>query len=140
MSDAVWMRKKLAEIDDEIVAEVLGPAIAGKAACFEDQYLSTGGQLYELMAGHDRFIADIRPVLMPVLAARGLPRPLACHPYDLCSCLIAAELGVRLTDAAGGEGSRARSPASGLALEWLTYASTRPLAGSIATSAAYGTS
>src|SRR5574338_1597030 len=94
-------RDVLAAIDDEIVAEVLGPAAAGKAPCFEDQYLSTGGQLYELMAGNDRFIADIRPVLMPVLAARGLPRPLACHPYDLCSCLIAEELGVRLTDAAG---------------------------------------
>ena len=45
----------------------MGPAVAGKAACFEDQYLSTGGQLYELMAGHDRFIADIRPLLIAVL-------------------------------------------------------------------------
>ena len=96
-------RDVMGAIDDEIVAEVSGPAVAGKAACFEDQYISTGGQLYELMAGHDRFIADIRPVLVPVLTARGLPRPLACHPYDLSSCLIATELGVRLTDAAGNE-------------------------------------
>src|SRR5262249_41784652 len=66
-------RDVLAAIDDEIVGEVMGPAVAGKAACFEDQYLSTGGQLYELMAGHDRFIADIRPVLIPLLASRGLP-------------------------------------------------------------------
>ena len=94
-------RDVLAAIDDEIVAEVMGLAIAGKAACFEDQYLSTGGQLYELMAGHDRFIADIRPVLIPVLASRGLPRPLCCHPYDLCAALVAEELGVRLTDATG---------------------------------------
>ena len=94
-------RDVLAAIDDEIVAEVLGPAAAGKALCFEDQYLSTGGQLYELMAGHDRFIADIRPVLTPILASRGLPRPLCCHPYDLCTALVAEELGVRLTDASG---------------------------------------
>jgi hypothetical protein len=94
-------RDVLAAIDDEIVAEVMGPPTAGKASCFEDQYLSTGGQLYELMAGHDRFIADIRPVLIPLLASRGLPRPLCCHPYDLCASLIACELGVRLTDAAG---------------------------------------
>jgi hypothetical protein len=94
-------RDVLAAIDDEIVAEVMGPSVAGKAACFEDQYLSTGGQLYELMAGHDRFIADIRPELTPLMASRGLPRPLCCHPYDLCSSLIATELGVRLTDADG---------------------------------------
>ena len=43
----------------------------GKAHCFEDQYASTGGQLYELMAGHDRFIADLRPLLRPLLAGRG---------------------------------------------------------------------
>jgi hypothetical protein len=94
-------RDVLAAIDDEIVAEVMGPSVAGKAACFEDQYLSTGGQVYVSMAGHDRFIADIRPALTPLMAARGLPRPLCCHPYDLCSSLIASELGVRLTDASG---------------------------------------
>jgi len=96
-------RDVLAAIDDEIVAEVMGPTVAGKAACFEDQYLSTGGQLYELMAGHDRFIADIRPVMAPLLAKRGVAHPLCCHPYDLCSSLIAAESGVRLTDAGGNE-------------------------------------
>jgi fructose-1,6-bisphosphatase/inositol monophosphatase family enzyme len=94
-------RDVLAAIDDEIVAEVLGPAVAGKAACFEDQYLSTGGQLYELMTGHDRFVADLRPLLTPILAERGQPRPLCCHPYDLCSALIAEEVGVKLTDATG---------------------------------------
>ena len=94
-------RDVLAAIDDEVVAEALGPAAAGKALCFEDQYLSTGGQLYELMTGRDRFIADIRPLLLGVLASRGLPRPLCCHPYDLCTALIAEEAGVRLTDANG---------------------------------------
>jgi hypothetical protein len=95
------VRDVLAAIDDELVAEVMGPAIAGKAPCFEDQYISTGGQLYELMSGHDRFIADIRPLLAPVMTARGLPRPLCCHPYDVCTTLIAEELGVRLTGADG---------------------------------------
>ena len=94
-------RDVLAAIDDEIVAEVEGPPVAGKAACFEDQYISTGGQLYELMMGHDRFIADIRPLLTPLLATRRHPRPLCCHPYDLCSALVAEEAGVRLTDGVG---------------------------------------
>lgn len=95
-------RDVLASIDDEIIAEVLGAPIARKAACFEDQYLSTGGQFYELFAGHDRFIADIRPLLLSVHAQRGLPLPLTCHPYDICTALIAQELGVTLTDAMGG--------------------------------------
>ncbi|HLH31788.1 MAG TPA: inositol monophosphatase, partial [Terriglobia bacterium] len=54
----------------------------------------TGGQLYELMAGHDRFIADIRPLVNP--------SGLCCHPYDLCTALIARELGVIITDPSGG--------------------------------------
>ena len=94
-------RDVLAGIDDDIVAEVEGPPAPGKAACFEDQYISTGGQLYELMIGHDRFIADVRPLLTTLLAARGQPRPSCCHPYDLCSALVAEEAGVRLTDAIG---------------------------------------
>ena len=69
--------------------------------CFEDQYISTGGQLYELMIGHDRYIADLRPLLRGVLAERGLPQPLCCHPYDLCTILIAEELGLAVTDPMG---------------------------------------
>ncbi len=42
----------------------------GRALCFEDQYLSTGGQLYELMVGHYRFNADLRPLLSALLRAR----------------------------------------------------------------------
>lgn len=95
-------RDELAAIDEEVIFEVLGPPKEGKAACFEDQYASTGGQLYELMCGHDRFIADLRPLLAPVYARRGLAPGLACHPYDVCTALIARELGVLLTDGAGG--------------------------------------
>ena len=93
-------RDVLAAIDDEIAMEIVGSS-ALKALCFEDQYISTGGQLAELMLGHDRFIADIRPLLHDVLAARGLPHPLCCHPYDLCTVLIAEELGLRVTDPSG---------------------------------------
>jgi fructose-1,6-bisphosphatase/inositol monophosphatase family enzyme len=91
------VRDVLASIDDEIVFEVLGPPDPHKATCFEDQYLSTGGQLYELIAGHDRFIADIRPLLQPIVASRGLPPSLCCHPYDICTALIAQECGVMIT-------------------------------------------
>ena len=87
-------RAQLAEIDDEVVTAALGSVKPGKAQCFEDQYISSGGQLFELMAGHDRFVADLRP-LMPVSAG------LCCHPYDLSSSLIAMQLGIIVTDGLG---------------------------------------
>jgi fructose-1,6-bisphosphatase/inositol monophosphatase family enzyme len=85
-------RDVLAAIDDEVVQTLVDPE-PRRASCFEDQYASTGGELYELMAGHDRFIADLRPLVN----AAGL----RCHPYDLCTALIAREAGVILTDPAG---------------------------------------
>ena len=85
-------REILAAIDDEVVQALVKPE-PRRAACFEDQYASTGGELYELMAGHDRFIADLRPLVNPA--------GLCCHPYDLCTALIAVEAGVIITDPSG---------------------------------------
>lgn len=96
------VRDVLAAIDEEILLALLGPPQPRKALCFEDQYTSTGGQLYELIVGHDRFIADLRPLLGPVLAARGLPPSLCCHPYDVSALLIAEEYGVIVRDPWGG--------------------------------------
>jgi len=86
-------REHLAAIDDAIVTAALGRGEPGKALCFEDQYASTGGQLYELLAGHDRFIADLRG-LVPGAT-------LCCHPYDICTASIATASGVILTDPLG---------------------------------------
>ena len=86
-------REELAAIDEEIVLGALGPVQPGKAHCFEDQYASSGGQLYELTSGHDRFIADLRPLMENVLRERGQSLGICCHPYDLCTELIAREAG-----------------------------------------------
>ena len=51
---------------------------------------------------HDRFVADLRPLVRPLLAQRGLPPSLTCHPYDVCCALIAEESGVIVTDVHGG--------------------------------------
>jgi fructose-1,6-bisphosphatase/inositol monophosphatase family enzyme len=116
-------RDELAAIDEEVVLGALGPAAAGKAHCFEDQYASSAGQLYELMCGHDRFTADLRPLLAETLRARRLPLGICCHPYDLCTELIAREAGVVVTDVRGGP-LRAR-----LSVEpdvaWAGYANAR---------------
>lgn len=61
---------------------------------FDDQYLSTGGQLNELMMGRDRFIADLRPLAFARLRLRSA---LSCHPYDLCTALVAQEAGCVIT-------------------------------------------
>jgi len=95
-------REDLAAVDEAIVLGALGPPAPGKARCFEDQYASTAGQLYELMAGHDRFVADLRPLVGALLGSRGLPPPLTCHPYDICTALIAEQNGVIVTDPYGG--------------------------------------
>jgi fructose-1,6-bisphosphatase/inositol monophosphatase family enzyme len=95
------VREELAAIDEEVVQGALGPVQRGKTHCWEDQYICTGGQLYELMAGHDRFIADLRPLVEPLLAQRGLALGICCHPYDLASFLVAEEAGVILTDGLG---------------------------------------
>lgn len=94
-------RTLLAALDDQLMQAVLGPPQRGKAQAFEDQYISSGGQLYELIAGHDRFIADLRPVLDAALAAQGLALGICCHPYDLATILLAQKAGVILTDPAG---------------------------------------
>jgi fructose-1,6-bisphosphatase/inositol monophosphatase family enzyme len=91
-------RAALAAIDDDLIEALLGPPPPGKAQAFEDQYISSGGQLYELMAGHDRFVADLRPLFERQRA--GGPA-LCCHPYDLCTELIARELGIPVTDERG---------------------------------------
>lgn len=94
-------RTELAGIDDEVVEKILGRSQPGKAQAFEDQYVSSGGQLYELLMGHDRWIADLRPLIEPVLNSRGQALGLCCHPYDLCTELIAREAGVIVTDEHG---------------------------------------
>ena len=50
------------------------------------------------MAGHDRFVADLRPLFE---RRRAGGAALCCHPYDLCTELIARELGVLVTDEQG---------------------------------------
>lgn len=108
-------RAELAAIDDAVVEQVLGPVQPGKAQAFEDQYICSGGQLYELMMGHDRWLADLRP-LAGSLRASGL----CCHPYDLCTELIARETGVIVTDE---HGERLAAPLDVTScMAWIGYA------------------
>lgn len=94
-------RDVLAAVEEDMIERVLGPQPAGIALTFEDQYISTGGQLYELIMGHDRWIADLRPLADSILQRRGKHLGMCCHPYDLSTELVAREAGVIVADVYG---------------------------------------
>ncbi len=108
------------EIEDALIRAVNGLGMAGKVRVFDDQYVSTGGQLYEMMVGHDRFNGDLRPALMRASHLPGDPPGMAAHPYDICTELIARECGVVVTDLHGRPLSDRLSVHGDVA--WLGYA------------------
>lgn len=106
----------IAMLEEELMARV-APNEGENPLVFDDQYMTTGGQIYEILVGHDRFIADLRPLFFEAL---GLPKKLVCHPYDICTELIAREAGVIITDEHGAALSAPldiRAPVS-----WVGYA------------------
>lgn len=113
-------RAILAKIEDDLI-EKIDPTLGnGKAVIFEDQYISTGGQLYELLMGHDRFIGDIRHSLYTFLRSQGKQGGHVCHPYDICVLLIAQEAGLIITNP---EGEPLNPPMDLLsAVDWLGFA------------------
>jgi hypothetical protein len=77
-------KARLASLEAELFGRL------GSRHVFDDEYLSSGGQLYELIAGHDRFVADLRPLIAPGAHA--------CHPYDVCAAMLLEEAGGVVTD------------------------------------------
>jgi fructose-1,6-bisphosphatase/inositol monophosphatase family enzyme len=105
------------ELMEHLVRHLIGEADVTQATVFDDQYICTGGQFYELIVGHDRFNADLRPLFY---ALQHQPEGLCCHPYDCATMLIAEEAGVRLT---GPDGKPLDGPLdTTTGLSWLGYA------------------
>ncbi len=107
------------ELMEFLVSNLIGTSDVRRAFVFDDQYISTGGQFYELMMGHDRFNADLRPLFYEIQKqAAGL----CCHPYDCAAMLVAQEAGVHLTD---GLGNAIDAPLDVTSpLSWAGYASS----------------
>ncbi len=81
----------LAEIEEALWRELGLLGKNGGQLVFDDQYIATGGQLFELIVGHDRMLGDLRP---PAYAKLGFSAAtLCCHPYDIGTALIAQEAG-----------------------------------------------
>ena len=51
-----------AQLEEQLWDELYGLGMSSSPLIFDDQYISTGGQLYELMVGHDRMLGDLRPI------------------------------------------------------------------------------
>lgn len=83
----------MAAFEESLLERLYGAPGEGAPVVFDDQYICTGGQFYELLAGHDRMLGDLRPLVFEKL---GLPRAITCHPYDACTALILEEAGCRL--------------------------------------------
>src|SRR5262245_4849611 len=78
---------QLAQLEAELFERL------GARTVFDDEYVCSGGQLHALMTGRDRFVADLRPLVVP--------GALACHPYDVCTAMLLEEAGGVVTDPRG---------------------------------------
>lgn len=105
-----------ARLEEELWAKVCPPDPGGSPVVFDDQYLTTGGQLRELLVGHDRMIGDLRPLVFRRL---GLRSSLVCHPYDICTALILSEAGGLVERPDGGRLSAPLDTTSSVA--WVAY-------------------
>lgn len=112
-------RDVLAALDEELCDRVLSRQ-HGEVGVFEDQYACTGGQLYGLATGQDRLVADLRPLVQRFAEERGIAPGHCCHPYDLCTKLIAEESGVIVTTPTGGTLAAPLDTESNVA--WVGYA------------------
>ena len=70
-------KEMAAQLMEEIARACVGETDGRRAIVFDDQYITTGGQFYELMVGHDRFIADLRPLFYKL---RGMAVGMSVHP------------------------------------------------------------
>lgn len=113
-------RDVLAQVEEDLMSRLFPDAPAGKAYIFEDQYISTGGQLYEMLMGKDRFIADVRTGLYALFARQGKRIGHVCHPYDVAAHLIGTEAGLLITDRTGNELDGPFDTDSGI--DWIAYA------------------
>ena len=108
-----------ARIEEDLLAE-LDRDPGDSPVVFEDQYISTGGQLYELAVGHDRMLGDLRPLVHRKL---GIDSSLTCHPYDIATALVLTELGGIVEDPWGEPIESPLDTTSPVA--WVGYANPR---------------
>ncbi|HEX5050557.1 MAG TPA: inositol monophosphatase [Planctomycetota bacterium] len=91
-------KELIARLEEAILLRALGEWNPDKAEVYSDQYISSGGQLAEVVLGRDRFVLDVRPLVHRKL---GVASSLACRPYDIVTLRIALEAGCVVCDPYG---------------------------------------
>jgi len=91
----VWM----SSFEEELWDRLVGLGKYDSPVVFDDQYISSGGQLYEMLVGHFRFYGDIRPEALDLI---GYSSSLVCHPYDVVVSLLLEEAGCVFEAPMGG--------------------------------------
>lgn len=92
------LRPAIARVEADFFARLEREEKANVRSCYDDQYISNGGQLALLSLGTYRMIADLRAHMAE---QRGTPT-LTGKPYDVCGALlVAGEAGCVVTDPAG---------------------------------------
>jgi hypothetical protein len=110
----------LASVEEDLWRELGVLGKNGGQLVFDDQYICTGGQLFELIAGHDRMLGDLRPLAYAKLGYSAAT--LCCHPYDICTALIAQEAGCVIE---APDGAPLRAPLdTTTAVAWMGYANS----------------
>lgn len=112
-------KRALAAIEEQLFDTLYGLGSTASPLVFDDQYITTGGQLYELIVGHDRMIADLRGLVLPAI---GYPNALCCHPYDIVTALIPTEAGCLIENPAGGSLDGPMDTTS--PISWIGYANS----------------
>jgi hypothetical protein len=88
-----------AALEEELWQILFGGPQPTSPLVFDDQYICSGGQMYEILIGHDRMLGDLRPYVFRQL---GYDTSLVCHPYDVCCGLILEEAGCIFESPLGG--------------------------------------
>lgn len=113
-------RTLTAQIEERLWDDLAELGSGPSPTIFDDQYLSTGGQFYELLIGHDRMNGDLRPLVYRVL---GIESALVCHPYDACTWLLLQQAGILFEHPLGGFPDAPLDTSSEVA--WVAFANPR---------------
>lgn len=113
-------RALTAQIEEQLWEEIVGLGRDASPTVFDDQYICSGGAFYELLAGHDRMVGDLRPLVLPRL---NFDASLVCHPYDVTTALLLSEAGVIYEHPLGGFPDAPLDTTSAIA--WVAYANEK---------------
>jgi hypothetical protein len=111
-------RTLTAQIEERIWDELIGLNASPSPTVFDDQYIATAGQFYEVVVGHDRMVADLRPLVFHVLDMEY--SSLVCHPYDACAWLVLKKAGAVYEHPLGGFPDAPLDTETGIA--WIAFA------------------